>query len=73
MKVLWRQNRFHDTTRFGQPEIRLYHRKAKGKRSPRYLLRCGCCEEKIERKGKRLIVHPATGSGSTTVESASSA
>jgi len=104
MKVLCRQNRFYDTRRFGQPEIRLYHKKAKGKRSPRYLLKCGCCEEKleihyavdgleiggvngaiedwreillplllIERKGKRLIVHPATEPRSTTVESAQSA
>jgi hypothetical protein len=48
MKVLHRQNRFYDTTRFGQPAIRLYHKKAKGKRSPRYLLKCGCCEAKLE-------------------------
>jgi hypothetical protein len=104
MKVLCRQNRFYDTTRFGQPEIRVYHKKAKGKRSPRYLLKCGCCREKleihyaadgleiggvngaledwreilvplllIERKGKRLIVHPATEPRSTTAESVSSA
>jgi hypothetical protein len=48
MKVLRRQNRFYDTTRFGQPEIRVYHKKGKGKQSPRYLLKCGCCEEKLE-------------------------
>ena len=48
MKVLRRQNRFYDTARFGHPEIRVHHRKAEGKRSPRYLLKCGCCEEKLE-------------------------
>lgn len=48
MAVLRRNNRFYDTSRFGQPEIRVYHRKGTGKRSPRYLLKCGCCDEKIE-------------------------
>ena len=40
--------RFYDTSRFGQPQIRVYHKKGTGKRSPRYLLRCGCCEQKLE-------------------------
>ena len=48
MKTLKRSNRFYDTSRFGQPEIRIYHKNAKGKKSPRYLLRCGCCEEKLQ-------------------------
>ena len=48
MKVLKRRNRFYDTSRFGQPEIRLYHKAGKGKKSPRYLLRCGCCERKLQ-------------------------
>lgn len=43
-----RSNRFYDTSRFGQPQIRLYHQQAKGKRSARYLAKCGCCEEKVE-------------------------
>jgi hypothetical protein len=43
-----RRNRFYDTARFGQPEIRVYHRKGIRKKSPRYLLKCGCCEEKLE-------------------------
>lgn len=43
-----RTNRFYDTSRFGQPQIRLYHREATGKKTPRYLLKCGCCEEKLE-------------------------
>src|SRR4030067_3713635 len=102
--ILKRKNKFYDGSRFGQPQILVYHRKGTGKKSPRYLLKCGCCDEKIEiyygedgleiggvngaiedwreillplllieRKGKRLIVHPATEPRSTTAESAHSA
>jgi hypothetical protein len=45
---LVRRNRFYDTKRFGQPQIRVFHRAGKGKRMPRYLLKCGCCENKLE-------------------------
>jgi len=48
MGILKRRNRFYDTTRFGQPEIRVYHKAGKGKKSPRYLLKCGCCQEKLQ-------------------------
>lgn len=48
MKVLTRHNRFYDTARFRHPEIRVYHKKGEGKKSPRYLLKCGCCEQKLE-------------------------
>jgi len=48
MRILERANRFYDTTRFGQPEIRVHHKKGRGKRSPRYLLKCGCCQEKLQ-------------------------
>ena len=48
MKLLRRSNQFYDTKRFGQPQIRVYHRKGRGKLSPRYLLKCGCCDEKLE-------------------------
>ena len=48
MKILKRKNRIYDTTRFGQPQIRVYHKKGVGKRCPRYLIKCGCCEEKFE-------------------------
>ena len=47
-KLLKRSNRFYETSRFGQPEIRVYHRKGLGKKSPRYLAKCGCCDEKVE-------------------------
>lgn len=48
MKALKRHNHSYDTARFGQPEIRVSHRKSAGKKCPRYLLRCGCCEQKLE-------------------------
>ena len=48
MKVLKRKNRIYDTRRFGQPQIRVYHRRGTGKRCSRYLLKCGCCEQKLE-------------------------
>jgi len=48
MKLLKRKNKIYDTERFGQPEIRIYHKKGYGKKSPRYLLKCGCCDEKLE-------------------------
>ncbi len=48
MKILTRSNRIYDTTRFGQPEIRLRHLPGKGKKCPRYVLRCGCCAESLQ-------------------------
>jgi hypothetical protein len=46
--IVKRRNRFYDTARFGQPELRVYHRLGKGKRAPRYLIKCGCCDNKLE-------------------------
>lgn len=43
-----RRNRFYDTKRFGLPEIRVYHRRGRKKRGPRYLLKCGDCDERLE-------------------------
>ena len=48
MKILKRTNRFYDSHRFGQPQIRLRHRKGVGLKSPSYVLRCGCCDKKLE-------------------------
>jgi hypothetical protein len=42
------RNRFYDTARFGQPQIRVFHRAGKGRKMPRYLLKCGCCASKLE-------------------------
>lgn len=46
--ILKRKNKFYNGSRFGHPQIRVYHRKGTGRKSPRYLLKCGCCDEKIE-------------------------
>ena len=48
MKILGRSKQIYDTSRFGQPQIRVYHKKKKGKKCPRYLLKCGCCDRKVE-------------------------
>jgi len=48
MPIPPRRNRFYNTTRFGQPEIRVYHKCGTGRKGPRYLLKCGCCDEKLE-------------------------
>jgi hypothetical protein len=43
-----RTNRFYFTRPDGYPQIRAYHRKGSGKKMPRFLLKCGCCNEKLE-------------------------
>jgi hypothetical protein len=48
MKILKRTNRYYHVRPEGYPQIRVYHRKGSGKRMPRYLLKCGCCDEKLE-------------------------
>ena len=48
MRVLKRSNRIYDTSRFGQPEIRLRHRAGSGVKSSCYVLRCGCCGENLQ-------------------------
>jgi hypothetical protein len=48
MKIPERSNRFYDTSRFGHPQIRVYHGKGAGKKCPRYLLKCGCCNQRLE-------------------------
>ncbi len=32
----------------GGRAIRVYHRKGSARRAPRYILKCGCCGEKLE-------------------------
>ena len=48
MEILKRTNRFYNTRPEGSPQIRVYHKKGSGKKMPRYLLKCGCCNEKVE-------------------------
>ena len=47
MNVLKRINRFYYTRIDGYPQIRVYHKRGLGKKMPRYLLKCGCCDEKL--------------------------
>jgi len=47
MNILKRNNRFYYTRPDGYPQIRVYHKKGSGKKIPRYLLKCGCCDEKL--------------------------
>lgn len=48
MKIVKRSNRFYNTRPEGYPQIRVLHKKGSGKKMPRYLLKCGCCQEKLE-------------------------
>jgi len=32
----------------GNFKLRVFHRASQSKRDPRYLLKCGCCEESVE-------------------------
>lgn len=46
--ILKRTNRVYYTRSDGYPQIRVSHKKGLGKKMPRYLLKCGCCDEKLE-------------------------
>ena len=48
MKDIKRANKNYGTSRLDQPQIRVYHKKSKDEKSPRYLLKCGCCEQRVE-------------------------
>jgi hypothetical protein len=32
----------------GSCDLRIFHRAARGKKSPRYLIKCGCCDQSVE-------------------------
>jgi len=48
MKVLKRSNAMAQGRPEGTWQIRVYHRKSVGKRDSRYLIKCGCCDQKFE-------------------------
>ena len=53
MKILKRTNKFYDTTRFMQPQIRIWHRKEKklengAIKDACYHLKCGCCDKTVD-------------------------
>ena len=48
MKILKRKNKLYDCSNFGQPQIRLWHRKQNKKQAPCYHLKCGCCNSTLD-------------------------
>ncbi len=48
MKIIRRSNAVAQSRPEGTWQIRVFLRKAVGKRDLRYLVRCGCCEEHFE-------------------------
>ncbi len=48
MTIIKRSNGMAIPRPEGGWQIRVFHRKATGKRDPRYLLKCGCCDEQLE-------------------------
>jgi len=47
-KTVRRSNKMAQKGPEGTWQLRLFHRKRVGKRDPRYLIKCGCCNEKLE-------------------------
>ncbi|MFQ5881614.1 MAG: BrnT family toxin [Candidatus Methylomirabilales bacterium] len=47
-KMVKRSNKMGQKRREGTWQLRVFHRKRVGKRDPRYLIKCGCCSEKVE-------------------------
>ena len=41
-------HRLGQTRKDGYFAIRAFHRAKKGKKDPRFLFKCGCCDEKVE-------------------------
>ena len=48
MKIIKRKNKFYDCSKFGQPQIRLWHRKGNKKKRPCYHLKCGDCDKILD-------------------------
>jgi hypothetical protein len=48
MKILKISNATAQKRPEGTWQIRMYHRKSVGKRDSRYLIKCGCCDQKFE-------------------------
>ena len=40
--------KFAQTRKEGYSAIRTFHASKKGKRDPRFLFKCGCCDQKLE-------------------------
>ena len=47
-RIVRRSNRIAQSRPEGTWQLRVFHRKRVGKLDPRYLIKCGCCNEKVE-------------------------
>jgi len=47
-RIVRRSNRIAQNRPEGTWQLRVFHRKRVGKLDPRYLIKCGCCNEKVE-------------------------
>ena len=48
MKAITRLRKMGQMRPEGTWQLRVFHRNAIGKRDPRFLIKCGCCDEKVE-------------------------
>lgn len=48
MKVIKGSRKMGQMRPEGTWQLRVFHRDAVGKRDPRYLIKCGCCNERVE-------------------------
>ncbi len=48
MKSQHANRRMLETRPEGTYAVRVFHRKSRGTKSARYLLKCGCCDESVE-------------------------
>jgi hypothetical protein len=58
------QNKMAITRSDGHWQIRVSNKEQKGKKSPSYILKCGCCNEKVEifYDGEDLEINGVNGS-----------
>lgn len=48
MKAIARSRKMGQMRSEGTWQLRVFHRRAVGKRDPRFLIKCGCCDERLE-------------------------
>ena len=64
LKVVRRSNKIAPKRPERTWQLRVFHRNRAGKRDPRYLIKCGCCNEKVEiyYEGGTLEINGVMGS-----------
>lgn len=48
VKIVRRSNKMYQSSSDGACQLRVFQRKKVGKRDPRYLIKCGCCQQRVE-------------------------